>query len=752
MWIKAPGATGRERNHYWYFRKRLSPSDLAGGGVSPSLRKAQLRISAQNSYKLYINGKALSHGMNPAPSVLPQEKYALSYDISDCLKPGENVLAVLLTYLGGSGQNYRNGFPALWAKLELEWDSGEKQSLVSDASWRVSGAGPYEHALPFHQARRLSASTCVHLPADAWTEADYEDGDDSGVWQAALPLSEAEAAELVRAGEALEQPIPEMRVMERFKPRRVSVFPGGEVFDCGHIVTGWAELAFETDGQARLRFRYGEALDAAGRVSPFCANEPAPNYVDSCVVATAGSYTWASDLSAKAFRYVEWEALPASGVRVQTLRVVRAGNVPERCGDFRADQADLNTIYAACIRTQENALLNGICDCPQREQAQYLADAYLQADLLLTNYDGAAFVAKLLQDFAHDQRADGSFPFVSPGSTGQGDFHIHIPEWDLHYPALLWKLIVRTQEPGFYARFRPACEALLARYMRLSDKGKRLIRFADEAGAWHIPDWPDPAFRPGLDQNGRAIAAEESALAAEHLFLYRAIGACMAMEAAIRGETRDELAEFRKNLADRIFRAFYIPEQRRFRDQIGSETTTLGTQVLALSLGLMDSRGSAGLMAELGDPGHETSVLMTHLRMEVLARTQGPAALLPFFLRRAYPSWLAMAESWGTMWEGFHDENSHSHAWNAFAAFDMQTLLVGLIPPRSYPGTWIFRPRRLAAGGPRSFRSRVWTPEGVLTAAWREGPESELLYQLRKPRSLKLKLDLPPGAQEVKIL
>lgn len=83
-------------------------------------------------------------------------------------------------------------------------------------------------------------------------------------------------------------------------------------------------------------------------------------------------------------------------------------------GYFVCGDPLLNALFSACIQTQKNNALGQLVDCPHREQAQYLADADLQAESLLYHFDVVSMVEKVLTDFT-----DGNMPM--------GPFHSSIP-------------------------------------------------------------------------------------------------------------------------------------------------------------------------------------------------------------------------------------------------------------------------------------------------------------------------------------
>ena len=94
------------KNHHMLVRKNFELND--------TIEKGKIYITADDYYKLYINGKFVGQG--PAPSYYFNYYYNC-FDISDYLQPGRNLIAVHVYYQGlinrvwNSG-DYRQGMMA----------------------------------------------------------------------------------------------------------------------------------------------------------------------------------------------------------------------------------------------------------------------------------------------------------------------------------------------------------------------------------------------------------------------------------------------------------------------------------------------------------------------------------------------------------------------------------------------------------------------------------------------------------------
>jgi hypothetical protein len=113
------------------FRRKIALSDTG------TIHQAVILVSADDEYVLYVNEQKVGQGR--------PWMQAGRYDLTDRLKPGENILGVEVTNAAPS--------PAgLIATLEITDDAGNKTYIVSDSRWK-----------------------CRASLADGWTLPDFDD-------------------------------------------------------------------------------------------------------------------------------------------------------------------------------------------------------------------------------------------------------------------------------------------------------------------------------------------------------------------------------------------------------------------------------------------------------------------------------------------------------------------------------------------------------------------------------------------------
>ena len=148
-WIWSARAT-RPFNNFVCFRRAL---DIKG-----QAKEARLRITADSRYEVFVNGEWIGHGPPRSwPSPWPVDEY----DLSGLLRPGRNVVAVLVQHFGISTFQYIYADPGLLA--QIDWtDARGRQRIVTGRSWRCA---PHEgYAWP---APRLSIQQAWEEQFDA---------------------------------------------------------------------------------------------------------------------------------------------------------------------------------------------------------------------------------------------------------------------------------------------------------------------------------------------------------------------------------------------------------------------------------------------------------------------------------------------------------------------------------------------------------------------------------------------------------
>ena len=162
--------------------------------ASKAIRRATIYSTALGIYELHLNGERVGDAyFAPGWSDYHQRAYYNTYDVTALVKPGANALGAwvadgwysgyigfgLLTGIGTEaiGRYTYGKTPALMAQLEIEYADGSRERIVTDTSWKVTGAGPIQEA-DFLMGERYDA----RQETPGWSKPGFDDSK----WEAAI--------------------------------------------------------------------------------------------------------------------------------------------------------------------------------------------------------------------------------------------------------------------------------------------------------------------------------------------------------------------------------------------------------------------------------------------------------------------------------------------------------------------------------------------------------------------------------------
>lgn len=146
------------------FRRALS--------LSTRPKRATGWVLADSRYKLHVNGQRVQFG--PAPCD-PRWAEADPIDLTELLQAGDNAIGAQVLYYGMGEGTWVAGKPGFIFRLELEYDDGRKETIVSDEQWRCLLArswrpGQYKR----WYLRCLQEEFDARLYPHGWTELNYQ--------------------------------------------------------------------------------------------------------------------------------------------------------------------------------------------------------------------------------------------------------------------------------------------------------------------------------------------------------------------------------------------------------------------------------------------------------------------------------------------------------------------------------------------------------------------------------------------------
>ena len=223
------------------FRKRLF--------LAEKPRKATAFITADDHYKLWINGRFVAEG--PAPSYHFRHGYNV-LDVSDCLVPGANIIAVHTLYQGLVNRVWQSGDLRHGLLLDLVAD-GETVA-ASDGTFLTASHSGFEPTGTVGYRTQFLERYDSGAPEVGFERPDFDD--------AAWP----HAVEKADDDHVLERQTSHMLVYETIRPARVENGSGLCRIDFGAAYVGYLLLEARGRRGDRLTVRCGQELLADGAV------------------------------------------------------------------------------------------------------------------------------------------------------------------------------------------------------------------------------------------------------------------------------------------------------------------------------------------------------------------------------------------------------------------------------------------------------------------------------------------------------
>ena len=648
------------KNSHWIWKSHeTTPNSYAWFVKSFDLEKAPdkavFSVSAHNYFKLFVNGELISAPVSPASTVATKEKFYIDFDVKGLLTIGENRIEVVCLYLGGDGQNYQTAYPGMWFYGVIT--SNDKERIIkSDTTWDVFQKHPYKDGMPFRENRRVSV-------VEYFDPTIEKDGLKKVVWSKMDDLHPC----------LHKQSIPVTNVHKTIPPTLIHVGKDQLLYDLGEIITGFIEINTQCDSKKEIVLRYGEAIKD-NHVLHRVANESSDNYKD-IIVASKETHQHSADFTYKAFRYIQVECddIHLDDITIAAKKVSTGiESKGELCVGY---DARINRLFEYSVNTHLNNTMGLLADCPHREQSQYLGDSDLQAEFLLMNFEHAVpLIKKVLRDFRLSQLEDGGFPFVAPGNYHHPDFHIRITEYDYFYLFLMEKLYRFTNDITIIKPYMETAAKLCSLIAKRYDNEMNLIK---KDNHWHINDWP----YPDVDMNG-------SYLTAENIWAYRTLSIyenfCDALHMKYTLDVSSEM--IKEGIRNNLMRNGVL------LDHEGTDKTHQGVNALGVNQGIFVDDEINHVLNHIESSGFASSIILGREVLESLLK-HGHYKAAYQYLFGYDRGWENMLEKNGkTLWEGFDDLESHSHAWGSYPIPLLQRYYLNFRRLPEQPKTYVISP------------------------------------------------------------
>lgn len=607
-----PAVDASLRNRHILFRRTFELGKV---------RQAIVRVTADDYYKLYVNG-ALA-GQGPAAGTV-DHTYLNEIDVSPFLKEGRNVLAVHTYYQGLVNRVWVSGDNRHGLYLDLMADG--RHVVVSDASFRTARHGAYS------EMGIVGYDTQFMERYDAGAaEVGFErpDFDDTG-WTAAVVHPRGADYAL------FPQPTPMLEI-EDVRPVKTKVLDDGSLWiDFGGVFVGYPRFCAQGPRGSEVRIRAGQELDADGmvRYKMRCNCD-----YEAAMVLSGGPRDSLDAFDYMSFRYLELKP-PKNGQIDPASVVLRARHLPFRLKakpNF-ADDPVLSRVWALCVNTFRYGVQEQIMDCMDREKGYYLGDGVytMYAYCLLTGE--WAHARRFFDDFLRTRSIDRGLVTCANCSLMQ-----EIAEYPLMFVLFARIYLEETGDVEFvrarYAQFADILDSYRERYARADG----LLTNLDK---WCVVEWPKN-FQDGYDASigqGKICRDVHNVVNAWY------IGAVKSLNAVAKRLGRPPYADA-DGLARSFRRTFWSKERGLFVDREGSRHVSLPSNVYSAYFGLEPDEQSTvfkrNFLALAREKAYSSISMFQFVPFFAYLRNEGERDLLHDFLTSP-DAWLRILREGGT--------------------------------------------------------------------------------------------------------
>lgn len=519
-------------NIYYYFRKSFNLTE------PPS--EAHLYVTADTSYKLFINGQFVGRG---APQSQPFFQYYDNHEVSKFLKNDTNCIAVIVNHVGNQPDT-RGGL-----LLELTDEDGKKV-VGTDGSWKLKQAQAWKQDTQYffmNKAFPYQEFFDANKEPEGWKEIAFNDGSwaDASVVSggrsrssAVMPWSRLVPRDIPFMHEEKVHPVAVERIEESLdlhnRSRSNDLAPGlsmvgneikycrvesadalcsdsgktivqsslnhldldfdgiyapAIILDFAKVVTARTQLAITAPAGCCIEIGYAERLiDGHFNIALEC--EFANRYITKEGKQVFESFWWYS------FRYMKIRFRKCfEPVTIHSLQANTTTYPFEEKGGFSSTDETLNGVFEISRRTVRLCSNECLMDTPWREQAQWLGDvALVTVPAIHACFGDTALIGKFLRQAAENRHQTGMLSNIS--NSLNHNWQGSIPDYSLWWIKGLLDQYQYTGEERWIHNYYPQASGIILAHMNyLNENG-----LIENMPYWVFIDWAD------IDRRGECTA------------------------------------------------------------------------------------------------------------------------------------------------------------------------------------------------------------------------------------------------------
>ncbi len=406
-----------------------------------------MKITADDYYKLYINGAYVTQGVAPSYHTA---RFYNTIDITQYLHRGKNIIAVHIYYQG---------------LVNRVWQSGDNRFglavLINNENlmWKYKKCDAFSgHILGYDTAFSESFDSRKHN--GNWKSESYDDSS----WAV---MKELEHDYIFKP-----QPTKQLSVYS-VKPKNKN----GNVYDFGGEIVGCLKIKAKGSNGDKIIIHCGEELNDDGSVRYdmrcYC------KYEEIWTLAN-GECTY-KNYDYKGFRYVEILSDNAEVLSVEVM--AQHYHFDDEYCVLESNDKKLVDIFNICKNAVKWGTQESFLDCPTREKGQYLGDVLVAAHSHLILTGDNSMLRKAIDDFAQTSSICKGLMAVSSSSLMQ-----EIADYSLLFGELLLLDYKFSGDKDFLKKYYSIAKNVLLYFKQFENEQGLICEVTEK---WNLVDWPE---------------------------------------------------------------------------------------------------------------------------------------------------------------------------------------------------------------------------------------------------------------------
>jgi len=707
-WIAPERTTNRHPIETTYFKTIFN--------LAAPLSKANINISANDRYILYVNGKEVIRGPCRGDH---WHQYCDMLDIAPYLQVGHNIIAAKVTaYVPFEATNEeRSNYGPIWVMsnsagplLIVQGEFDGVDISTGQADWFYCNDTAISWNLQY-------AAFWMGCTEDVDGKALPHGWENDKSFDGFSPVK-AKWNNQVRYGE-----IPSLFLYERpikyLLRDKISVhgchsyteIPANDsreiLLDAKQLTTAFVYLRTKGGTGSVISLLYSEAfskMDGNRRYKEVRSDTSGELVGVTDIYHPAGGDESYSPSWLRTFRFIRITI--TTGLEPLTLlplEFIESRYPLENKISFEAvKQPWIKDVWKMSQRTLELCMHESYEDCPFYEQLQYTMDTRLQMLFTYIISGDSSMQLKAIHDFHTSMLPEGILQSRFPSKYPQV-----IPVFSLHWIFMLKDYYIESGDKSLLERYRPTMESVLAWYKRKTG-AQGLV---EHLGYWDFADWTDAWD----DINGMSRASLHGPSTIQNLVYAFALDAgAYIMDVLELASLSNNYISERKVILEKVNSLCWSEEKGLYRDGPSYEEYSQHSQIWAVLNGIaVDDRAKNIMQSVLSD------------------KSLVPCSfVMQYYLFRALEKADMYAETEGlwTLWKELLDldlstipeipgkyTRSDCHAWGALLLHELPRKFLGVEPLTAGYEKILIRPIALYVG---EISGEVPTPKGSIRIKW----------------------------------